>query len=63
MTDPGDGGPIRCSLRSKGGLDCAAFAQRYGGGGHARAAGLKFDGTLADAHQAIVPALVAAVEG
>ena len=61
LTDPGDGGPIRGSLRSKGTLDCAAFAQRYGGGGHARAAGLKFAGSLADAYAAVVPALTAAV--
>ncbi len=62
LTDPGDGGPVRGSLRSKGGLDCAAFAQRFGGGGHARAAGLKYAGTLADAYAAVVPALTAAVE-
>ncbi len=60
LTDPGDGGPIRGSLRSKGTVDCAAFAQRFGGGGHARAAGLKFAGPLADAYAAIVPALTAA---
>ena len=57
LTDPGDGGPIRGSLRSKGTVDCAAFAQRFGGGGHARAAGLKYAGTLTDAYNAIVPAL------
>ena len=63
MTDPPGGGPIRISLRSKGGLDCAAFAQQFGGGGHARAAGLKVDGPLADAYAAVVPKLVAAVSG
>ena len=35
--------PVRVSLRSKGQLDCAAFAQQFGGGGHARAAGIKMD--------------------
>jgi len=63
LTEPGDGGPIRGSLRSKGELDCAAFAQRFGGGGHARAAGLKYAGSLVDAYNAIVPALVAALAG
>ena len=63
LTEPGDGGPIRGSLRSKGGLDCAAFAQRFGGGGHARAAGLKFAGSLEAAYAAVVPALVAAIDG
>ena len=63
LTDPGDGGPIRGSLRSKGGLDCAAFAQQFGGGGHARAAGLKVAGTLDAAYAAVVPKLVAAMGG
>jgi phosphoesterase RecJ-like protein len=57
LTDPGDGGPIRGSLRSKGTVDCAAFAQKFGGGGHARAAGLKYVGSLTEAYDAIVPAL------
>ena len=61
LTDPGDGGPVRGSLRSKGAVDCAAFAQRYGGGGHARAAGLKYVGSLTDAYNAIVPALTEVV--
>ena len=39
-------GAIRCSFRSKGGLDVAAFAAQFGGGGHARAAGAKIAGTL-----------------
>jgi hypothetical protein len=30
---------MRASLRSHAGFDCAAFAQRFGGGGHTRAAG------------------------
>ena len=61
LTDPGDGTPVRGSLRSKGTVDCAAFAQQFGGGGHARAAGLKYAGPLADAYAAIVPALTAAL--
>ena len=63
LTDPGDGGPIRGSLRSKGGLDCAAFAQQFGGGGHARAAGLKYAGPMAEAYDAVVSALTAAIAG
>jgi phosphoesterase RecJ-like protein len=61
LNDPGDGGPIRGSLRSKGGLDCAAFAQQYGGGGHARAAGLRVPGPAEDAYRTVVAALAAAV--
>jgi phosphoesterase RecJ-like protein len=54
-TDPppvsgGKGGPeaIRVSLRSKGGVDVAKLAEVFGGGGHARAAGLKKVGRLED---------------
>jgi phosphoesterase RecJ-like protein len=61
LTDPPEGGPLRISLRSKGGLDVAAFAHRYSsgkGGGHARAAGMKVEGDLAAARKAIVAALI-----
>lgn len=43
------GAPIlHVSLRSHAGFDCAAFAQRFGGGGHTRAAG--FSVRLAEPH-------------
>jgi phosphoesterase RecJ-like protein len=51
-------GPIRVSLRSKGQVDVARFAEQFGGGGHARAAGLKVDGGLADVHDRVVAAMV-----
>lgn len=38
------GSPVRVSLRSKGAVDVARFAETLGGGGHARASGLKLDG-------------------
>src|SRR5206468_2901514 len=31
-----DAGPVRVSLRSKGQVDVAKFAEQFGGGGHAR---------------------------
>ena len=41
---PDDGGRcIRVSLRSRGGVDVAAIARRFGGGGHVQAAGLRAD--------------------
>ncbi|MDB5297753.1 MAG: nrnA [Phycisphaerales bacterium] len=61
MTEPPEGGPIRVSLRSKGQVDVARFAERFGGGGHARAAGLKLAGTLDAVHDAVVTALVDAL--
>lgn len=40
---------VKCSLRSKGEFDVSAFALNYGGGGHARAAGLSLpDGVAVD---------------
>ncbi len=54
-----DGGPIRVSLRSKGQVDVAKFAEQFGGGGHARAAGLKLATSLADARDKVVAALLA----
>lgn len=59
LTEPKDGiGPIRVSLRSKGGLDCSRFAEQFQGGGHARAAGLRVEGTLAHARETVVSALL-----
>jgi phosphoesterase RecJ-like protein len=57
LTEAPEGGPIRVSLRSKGQVDVAKFAQQFGGGGHARAAGLKIDGTLEQAYKTVVSAM------
>jgi phosphoesterase RecJ-like protein len=56
FTHAPEGGPIRVSLRSKGGMDVAHFAQQFGGGGHARAAGLKVEGQLDDVVERVVAA-------
>ena len=63
LTEPGDFGPIRISLRSKGQVDVAKFAEQFGGGGHARASGLKITGTLDDAHDRVVAAMVKTLAG
>jgi phosphoesterase RecJ-like protein len=57
MSEPPEGGAIRVSLRSKGGLDVAKFAEQFGGGGHARAAGAKLSTSLDEARDRIVAAL------
>jgi len=62
LVDPPEGGPIRISFRSKGGLDCAKFAEQFQGGGHKRAAGAKLEGDLRVAHGTIVTALLKALE-
>jgi phosphoesterase RecJ-like protein len=54
LVEPKDAGPIRVSLRSKGKVDVAKFAEQFGGGGHARAAGLKLPGTLMEVHDRVV---------
>jgi phosphoesterase RecJ-like protein len=54
LVEPPEGGPIRVSFRSKGQVDVAAFAQQFGGGGHARASGAKVEGPLQTAHDRIV---------
>lgn len=54
LVEPPEGGPIRISFRSKGQVDVAAFAQQFGGGGHARASGAKVEGSLQTAHDRIV---------
>jgi phosphoesterase RecJ-like protein len=61
ITEPIDSGPVRVSLRSKGKLDVARFAEQFGGGGHARASGLKLQTSLEDAHKQVVSAAVKAV--
>src|SRR4051812_44367971 len=57
FTEPPDGGPVRVSLRSKGGVDVARFAEQFGGGGHARASGLKLNGNLDEAYERVVAAM------
>ena len=57
FVEPGDGGPVRVSLRSKGAVDVARFAEQFGGGGHARASGLKLDGRFDEAYERVVSAM------
>jgi len=50
---------IRVSLRSNGRINVQAVAKRLGGGGHYRASGLTYAGSLSDAVAAVDEALVA----
>jgi len=53
-----DGGMVRISLRSKSDdLDVSAVAQQFGGGGHARAAGIRLDGPIASARERVLCAV------
>lgn len=62
LSEPKDSGPIRVSLRSKGQVDVARFAEQFGGGGHPRASGLKVEGTLEEAHARVVAAMLKAMK-
>jgi phosphoesterase RecJ-like protein len=62
LVEPPEGGPIRVSLRSKGQVDVANFAEQFGGGGHARAAGAKVEGTIEHAEQRVVSAMQKQIE-
>jgi len=48
-----DGAP-RVSLRTKHPYDAAAYAAHFGGGGHVRAAGFTFQGTLEEAQRVVL---------
>jgi phosphoesterase RecJ-like protein len=61
LIEPQDDSPIRVSLRSKGQVDVARFAEQFGGGGHARASGLKITGTLQEAHDRVATAMALAM--
>lgn len=48
------GGRYRVSLRSKGAVNVAAIAERFGGGGHERASGCSLPGPLESAAEKII---------
>jgi phosphoesterase RecJ-like protein len=57
LVERADGG-TKCSLRSKGAVDVSQVAARFGGGGHARAAGARMDKTLSEARDALLAGIV-----
>jgi len=56
-----ENGEIRVGLRSKRQVDVAEVAARFGGGGHARAAGCTVRGTMAEAQRRILDAVYRAM--
>lgn len=63
QTPPPDDRTIKVSCRSKGGVDVARFAEQFGGGGHARASGLKLPAPLESSLRTLIPAAEKALEG
>jgi bifunctional oligoribonuclease and PAP phosphatase NrnA len=55
------GGRVKVSLRAKGEVDVNRVAAKFGGGGHANAAGCTIAGTLEDVTQQVLDAVGAAV--
>jgi phosphoesterase RecJ-like protein len=55
-------GRIRISLRSKSRVNVSELAERFGGGGHFKAAGLRMRGTLESTRERVLPVVVEAVE-
>ena len=53
---------FRASLRSKGDINVAKVAEKFGGGGHKNASGLSIDGDWDEKERALVEALTDAVE-
>ncbi|TNE72628.1 bifunctional oligoribonuclease/PAP phosphatase NrnA [bacterium] len=47
-------GKIKLSLRSKRGIDCNVWARFYNGGGHVKAAGAWFEGTIDEAVKDVI---------
>jgi phosphoesterase RecJ-like protein len=52
----------RVSLRSKGDINVAKIAEKFGGGGHKNAAGLRIDGNWDEKETEIVSAVIEAVD-
>jgi phosphoesterase RecJ-like protein len=57
-----DGERIRVSLRSRSRVDVAQVARRFSGGGHARAAGCRIVGDLANVKERVLNACLAAIK-
>jgi len=51
-------GVTKCSLRSKGAVDVARVAARFGGGGHVRAAGVRIEKSMSAARDALLAAIL-----
>lgn len=47
-------GLIKVGFRSKGDVDVAALAAEFGGGGHRRASGAKYEGNMEDAERQVI---------
>jgi phosphoesterase RecJ-like protein len=56
-------GRVKVSLRSIGDVDVAAFAKRWGGGGHTKAAGVALAGSMAEVQSTVLQAARSYLDG
>ena len=63
LVEPETEGPVRVSFRSKRGVDVAALAARFGGGGHERAAGARIAGTMESVAGQVIPLITDSLKG
>ncbi len=56
-------GTVKVSFRTEPGIDAVALAARWGGGGHPRASGATFKGTLARAEREVIREVVGFLDG
>jgi phosphoesterase RecJ-like protein len=61
--EPSSGGPWRVSFRSRGRVNVAAIAQKFGGGGHHNAAGCSIEGDEASVRARISEEIEQALRG
>jgi phosphoesterase RecJ-like protein len=61
LVQPNNEGEVRVSLRSDGSVDVSEIALRFGGGGHAMAAGCTVPGTAGEVRKRILAALAVAL--
>jgi phosphoesterase RecJ-like protein len=59
---PADEGGWKLSLRSRGEADVAAIASKWGGGGHAKAAGANLEGSLDEVKKEVRQTCLEAIE-
>lgn len=56
-------GRIKVSFRAVGGVDVAALAERFGGGGHKKAAGASLEGSLAEVQETVLALVREVLDG
>jgi phosphoesterase RecJ-like protein len=61
LVEPEGPGPVRVSFRSKRGVDVAALAAHFGGGGHERAAGARIAGTMDEVARRVIEEMIEAL--